>query len=443
VQALLEQAWQQAQTSSDQRTLAETEWNWAQISSLVWKEPKRALAHGEQALQLARAIGDQELQARSLTLLGWLYHLRGDFEEAIPLLQAALELYGRLSHEASAGRELSLPSFASGAPLTQPLSNRTSEALCWMVLGLVYVNAGQVQLSIGSSRRALSLSQESKNVWTQILSMGILPYGLLEAGAYEEALEIIQQAVAPAPTLPLTIFLQGLLTAQGSVYQALQQWQEAYRALEEAVASARAVDLGLDLVPALSRLCLHSAVAGEWEAACRYALEAIAERKRMEAALIEWDFSSHYETEALLHAGEERQAREAVQRLGERLGSNRRFRIPYLRSLALLADWQGHGEQAITHLREAAELAADLGLPQEQWQIQVALGRVYETAGEPAQACLAWPKASTIILGLADGIKDETLRARFLAGPQIQPVLQHAQREASPLPQDRAEQQER
>ena len=29
---------------------------------------------------------------------------------------------------------------------------------------------------------------------------------------------------------------------------------------------------------------------------------------------------------------------------------------------------------------------------------------------------------------------------RFLAGPQIQPVLQHAQSRASPLPQDHAEQ---
>ena len=166
-------------------------------------------------------------------------------------------------------------------------------------------------------------------------------------------------------------------------------------------------------------------------------------RKRTEAALVWLDFSSHSETETLLHAGQERQAREAVQRRGERLGSSHRFRIPYLRSLALLAEWQGHGAQTITHLREAAELAAEIGLPEEQWQIQTRLAKVYETEGEPAQARLAWAKASTIIQGLADGIKDETLRARFLAGPQIQPVLQRAQREASPLPQDRAEQQER
>ncbi|MFL5659874.1 MAG: hypothetical protein ACJ8BW_00815 [Ktedonobacteraceae bacterium] len=108
-----------------------------------------------------------------------------------------------------------------------------------------------------------------------------------------------------------------------------------------------------------------------------------------------------------------------------------------------MADWQGHGEQAITHLGEAAGLAAEIGLPEEQWQIQARLAGLYEAAGEPAQARLAWAKAATIIQGLAQGITDETLRARFLAGPQIKRVLQHAQGEASPVLHDQAQQQER
>src|SRR2546427_485725 len=103
-----------------------------------------------------------------------------------------------------------------------------------------------------------------------------------------------------------------------------------------------------------------------------------------------------------------------------------RFRLPYLQSLAVLAAWEGHREQAIGHLREAAGLAADMELPAEQWQIQAALGTLYEAGGEPAQARTAFAEAARIIGGLAEGIKDEALRARFLAGPQILPVLQHA-----------------
>jgi tetratricopeptide (TPR) repeat protein len=151
------------------------------------------------------------------------------------------------------------------------------------------------------------------------------------------------------------------------------------------------------------------------------------------------DFSRQYETEALLRAGDERQAREEVRRLEERLESNRRFRIPSLRSLAILAVWEGEKERAIGHLREAAQLAAEIGLPAEQWQIQAALGSVYETAGEQAQAHTAFGEAARIIQELAQGITDETLRSRFLAGPQIHPVLQYAQRLATSIPDDHTE----
>jgi DNA-binding SARP family transcriptional activator len=426
VQALLEEAWQMAKASADPHTLAETAWNRGSIG-FAWNEPKRALAHGEQALELAREIADKELEARSLASLGAIHLLGGDFEEALPLQETAVALYAALDQEPLAWRELSLPGIAMGAPLTQPLSNRASEALTWALLALAQVNAGQVQQSLASGRRALALSQEIKNVWTHVLSMGCLTFGLVEAGAYGEALGLMHQAAASVLPLVLTHILQCLLTAQGCVSQAVQQWPEAQRAFEETVAVAQGGDFKHFRVSALSRLCLHAAVAGEWEAACRYALQAEAVRKRTEAALLWLDFSSHAETEAFLHAGEERQAREAVQRLGERLGSNRRFRLPYLRSLAVLADWEGHGEQAITHLGEAAGLATAIGLPEEQWQIQARLASLYAAAGETAQARLAWAKAATIIQGLAQGITDEALRARFLAGPQIQPVLQHAQ----------------
>ena len=439
VQALLEEAWQMAKASADQRALAETAWNRSSIA-FVWNEPKRALAHGEQALELAREIADKELEARSLASLGAIHLSAGDFEEALPLQEAALDLYAALDSEQLVACELSLPAIGMGAPLTQPLSNRASEALTWALLALAQANAGQVQQSIASSRRGLTLSQEIKNIWTHIFSMSCLTFGLVEAGAYEEALGLMHQAVVLAPPFVLTQILQCLLTAQGCVSQAVQQWPEGHRNFEETVAVSKGGDFRHFRVSALSRLCLHSAVAGEWEEASRYALQAIAERKRTEAALIWLDFSSHYETEALLHAGEERQAREEVQRLGKRLGSNRRFRIPYLRSLAILAEWDGHGRQAITRLREAAELALEIGLPEEQWQIQARLAKVYEAAGELVQARIACVRAATIIQGLADGIEDETLRARFLAGPQIQSVLQYAQSETSQGSQDHAEQ---
>jgi hypothetical protein len=87
---------------------------------------------------------------------------------------------------------------------------------------------------------------------------------------------------------------------------------------------------------------------------------------------------------------------------------------------------------------KAAQLAENIGLPGEQWQIQAVLGKVYEARGKSEQAHTAFEEAAMIIQRLAEGIKDEALRSRFLTGPQIYPVLQHAQRLATLLPDDHA-----
>src|SRR3989440_3241880 len=202
VQVLLEDAWRMAETSADQQALAETEWNRAQIIGVVWDDPTRGLPHGEQALPLARAIHDQELEGRCLFTLGVTHLLRGDVEETMHCAEASLALYAALGNEPTASGELSLPSFLSGAPLTQPLTNRAAEALCWGLLALAQVQAGQVLGSIRSGRRALALSQESKNVWVQVSSTATLANGLLDAGAYEDALALIQHTMALARTLP-------------------------------------------------------------------------------------------------------------------------------------------------------------------------------------------------------------------------------------------------
>jgi tetratricopeptide (TPR) repeat protein len=426
VQALLSQAWQQAQTSADQRVLAETAWNQAQITALLWGEDlTSALRHGQQALSLARTGHNQELEARCLFTLGMIQLLRGDLEEVMPPAKASQTLYARLGTEASVSGELPLPYFLRGAPLTQSSSNRASEAGCWMLLAVAHMFSGQMQASLRSGRRSLALAQESKNVSQQVLSTTWLAYGLLEVGAYEEALGLMHHTLALAQTFPQSLTRYRFLICLGRVYHALQQWDEARKTLEE-------VEMVADLIPnhvapLLSQLCMHFAESGEWVAASRYALQAIAIRQRSDSALLTPDFFPQYETEALLRAGEERQARAEVQRLGERLGHYQRFRLPHLQAMARLAAWDGHSEQAISHLREAAGISAELGLPAEQWQIQARLAGVYEAKGETAQAHLAWAKASTIIQELAEGIKDEVLRAHFLAGPQIQPVLQQAQ----------------
>jgi hypothetical protein len=79
-------------------------------------------------------------------------------------------------------------------------------------------------------------------------------------------------------------------------------------------------------------------------------------------------------------------------------------------------------------LEEARVLAEEIGLFDERWQIQVALGDLNLTRGEAVLADHAYAQAMSVIQALAEKIEDEALRTSFLAAPPVQRVLEHAAR---------------
>ena len=437
VHALLEEAWRMAQISQNPRVLAETAWNRLQIIGLLWETPKLALAYGD-PMELARAIPDKELEAKSLSSLGTISLLKGDFQASISFVEAALALYADLDENPKASHKLSLTSFMGGSSPTQPLTNLAKQALCWGCIAMAQAQTGPVHTCIRSARKAVEYAYESKYHWVSVISVAGLVQGLLDAGGYEEALRLLQENIVLAQALPSSVNVQRFLLSQGSLYHALQWWEEARDTHEEADALAQGSRLKLLHVSTLSQLCMNAVVAGEWERAYQYALKAIAVRRDYDAPLISFDFFWHYETEVLLRMGEERLAREEVQRMGERLGPFVRFHLPYLRSRALLAVWDGETGQAIEDLNQAAQIAADLGLPTDRWQILATLGRVYERANEPGQAHTAFSEAQALIENLAEGINDREVRASFLAGRQIQQMMQQAQGETFPASKEQA-----
>src|SRR5258708_22976924 len=123
----------------------------------VWGDSKRALPHGEHALSLARGIHDRELEARSLSLLGAVHLLGGDFGEAMHALEASLALYAALGNEPAIARALSLPSFIIGSPPAQLLTHCAAEPFCCVLLPLAQMHTAPLQHSLHSGRRALAL----------------------------------------------------------------------------------------------------------------------------------------------------------------------------------------------------------------------------------------------------------------------------------------------
>ena len=172
-----------------------------------------------------------------------------------------------------------------------------------------------------------------------------------------------------------------------------------------------------------AELCADCALAGVWDEAQTYALQALENRTNFFVAstrLTLW-----YETEALARAGEIERATEDVMRYGERIGASRRYRICYLRALAVLAQYSGESDQAIGLLQEAEKLAEEIGLPGELWPIQVVQGDLYLAQGDRAEAHTAFGKAAAIVQKLGDSIGDDKQKANFLASPLTQRVLEH------------------
>jgi hypothetical protein len=63
------------------------------------------------------------------------------------------------------------------------------------------INEGQPQEGIDAARAALAISVEIEDTWGQINAAAQMVSGLLDHGAYSEALSVIQQGVASARAL--------------------------------------------------------------------------------------------------------------------------------------------------------------------------------------------------------------------------------------------------
>jgi tetratricopeptide (TPR) repeat protein len=170
-----------------------------------------------------------------------------------------------------------------------------------------------------------------------------------------------------------------------------------------------------------AELCTDCVLMGDWQAAIPFARQALAHRRYTSLPLVmlaRWP-----ETAALLRSGDITPADEDARRWGELAGHLPRFRVPHLRSLALLAEWREERRQAITHLEEAVALAEEIGLPGEQWQILAVLAGLYERNGDKEKARQAVSRAVELIQFLAAKIQDAELRASFLMAGSLRQIL--------------------
>jgi predicted ATPase/DNA-binding SARP family transcriptional activator len=341
---LIEEALHVAQQRGDKRGLAETEWNLAQMC-LYAVDMSTMLLHGERALALARELEATELIARCLNLLIYAKSGLRQWQEAAMIAEEARALY-------------------------RALGNRAMEVDCLGILVCIQIHLGQPEEAIRLGRAARAISLEIKNPWGQVSTAIHLAPALLERGHDREALTIAQEAEMLARTLRLPQMLVFVLPRLGGVYRAHLSLEKALAAHQEAAFIAETLGSAGLRAMAAAELCTDYVLMGEWEKAHAAALQVVASG---ESNLPYVKFTHWSLTEALLRAGDEVLAAEELERFAGEVGTNRRLRIPYLRSLATLAAWRQEPKQAACYLEEAMILAEEIDLPGEIGQMQAQL----------------------------------------------------------------------
>ena len=395
---LLQQALAIAESSQNKAGVAETAWNLAQTGFYAAKM-SASLPHAERALTLARALNQQELIGRSLHALATLEAALGKQEESLSHAEEARILYATLG-------------------------NRVREVGCLCVIAKASIDGGHLQEGIDAAKAALAMSEAMEDTWGQINAAAQLVPGLLDRGAYGEAYSVGQRAVALARALEITPLLVIILTEWGNVSRAMLAPEAAKIAHSEALTRCEGFMPPHYTGWIAGELCADCVVAGQWEQAHTYALKAAAAR---DPTILLGGAARWYEIAALLWGGNADQAREEVRRLGEGMNNNRRSALPYLRSLARLAQSRGEVDATIAHLQEATRVAEEVGVLGELWSICVELGEMYRKQGDERQANRTFTRAAEIIQALADTMEDQQQRTSFLSAPVVKRVVEHVQ----------------
>lgn len=390
---LLAEAKQLAEASGDKAGLAQTEWSLGQFTH-HGDDFLASKHHSERALALAREVDDPALIAGASNTLAYALFFLGQLQAGAEMMEAARASYAALG-------------------------NRALEADSLVGLAAACFLNGETKASIAAARSALAIGQEIENAFGQAMSQPWLICGLLDRGDYGEALAIAQRNLAATRSQELAPKLLAAFSA-GFVYWALDDAEAARAVHEELNPFLIEANVPGYLEQNAAHLCVDAALAGDWPTAHSHARQALSLRNYHALPLL---LTLHWpETEALLRGGDIELAREDARRWGELVGHIPRYRPLYLRSLALLAEWEGNLPQAIAHLEEAYVLAEATGLLGEEWQILAKLGALYEVQGYEEMVQPALRQAREIVQALAVSIDDEAVRVGFLAAVKDKPV---------------------
>jgi class 3 adenylate cyclase/tetratricopeptide (TPR) repeat protein len=286
-----------------------------------------AVRFGQEALSIARALGDRSIEVVATSFLGWTHGARGEFSDAVALLERNVALEGDLRYERFGAS--AIQSALSGARLAEVLSE-----------------LGRFAEAIGHAEAAVAIAEAADHPYT--LYLGLLALGLahLRRGELPRATGVLERCLDLCRTWQFVIGTPLLAATLGAAYALAGRTDEALPLIAGAVEEFRRRQNHVR--PALILLCagMTSLSAGRIDEAVSHTREALALARRLGARASE--------AHALCLAGDVASA--------------------------------GGAEDAEGYYREALALADELGMRPLVAHCHLGLGRLYRRAGDRTKA---------------------------------------------------------
>ncbi len=300
----------------------------------LWRVSKFAEAFEklQEALQLFREAGNQQMQGNTLSSLGEIYRSTGKYEEAINYHQQALAI-------------------------TRKIGDQSGEGTILNNLGLVYRNSGEYKKAINYYQQALAIVREVDNQPTEGATLSNLGSVYQSIGKYEEAINYHQQALAVTRKIGDQSGEGTILNNLGEVYRNLGEYKKAINYYQQALAIIREVGNRAGEGAILNNLGLISQSIGEYKKAINYYQQALA----------------------------------IIREVGNRAGEG-----AILNNLGFIYSDLGKYEEAIAYYQEALAITRKVGNRAGEGAILNNLGEVYRNLGKYEEAVAYYQQALAI-----------------------------------------------
>jgi class 3 adenylate cyclase/tetratricopeptide (TPR) repeat protein len=358
-----------------------------------------AVEYGEQAVGIARGLGDPQLLAFSLHELGHPYLGIREFRRGRATMQEAGSIFRQLGN---------LPMLAD---------NLSTTILYDFFLG-------DHDQALQSYREAARISEEIRNLWGQSYARMYVGYIFLDRGEPGTAIQVMQDCIALAEKSGFLIPQSYTRADLGLTYA----WLGAFERSE--ICYARAIEVGRRYTPGwlpwvFSSASRASTMKGDFDQARRYLEEARLALQMIDSPGVPSLQYPAAQAELALATGRFEELLNQAENFDRLRQVGLRAYLPYI----LYGKGVAHFglqrlDEALQFLEQARTEAAAMGSRRYLWTILALLARIHCQRGELEQASALQDEARQIIQGIAANLSQADLRDSFLSLPEVRAVIE-------------------